>query len=167
MQSKPEQAVWRDRLKPVLDSTVGLIYERIELRTGRAGIPDVMYSCNGTGWIELKAAELDSTGRNIDLSGWTTEQRSFARRHHTKGAKVWLLIGSRAGTVWLIDAPMVVDMQFVNKDDCSVRATWQGAPDRHELRAWLACPPLERHDLWLKLLNFVPMGGTGGRPASN
>lgn len=121
---KPERQLWVRELQPALKAIAGLVYNRIELKTGDPGIPDVMYSLNGTGWIELKDTRSKTPWPpSIDLSGWEPEQRAWAKRHRRSGAKVWLMV--RAGAiVALIDPITCYDLDQVDwSDHLAVRWT--------------------------------------------
>lgn len=88
-----EQKFWNNSVRPLLKSIQGLRYERIELKTGVPGVPDIYYSYHGGGWIELKATETrDLNPDYIDLRGWTVDQREWAVNHIESGAIVWLMI---------------------------------------------------------------------------
>lgn len=111
MAATPEQRIWRNRLKPALDNIRGLVYERVELRTGASGMPDVAYSYGprGCGWIENKAvAEPDSNGF-IDLAGWRRDQRDWARRWTSAGARVLLYAGDPLESWVLVVTPDLCD----------------------------------------------------------
>ena len=92
---KPEQAFWNNDLRPLFQSVRGLFYERVELRTGQAGFPDLVYCYKNqrVGAIELKARMKEYW----DLSTWTQEQRAWAQRFTTPNFPVLLLIKGAAG----------------------------------------------------------------------
>jgi len=101
---KPEQKFWRNRVRPLFGAMTGVAYERVELRTGRCGMPDVMYTAGYTGWIELKWVEFKSNEiTHINLSQWDVQQRRWTKTHGKLGAVVLLLVGSEHGS-FLIDA---------------------------------------------------------------
>lgn len=129
---KPEQRFWRNRVRPALIAIPGLEYERVELRTGKSGIPDVYVSHRGTSaWLELKWAsvkeEATGTVSEIDLSGWAPEQRGWAKRHGRQGAKVFLLVGTSIGH-FIINAFPVTAKDSVKILDPAV--LWYWAPHR-------------------------------------
>lgn len=92
---KPEQRLWRHTLRPALVDIRDLMYERIELKTGGSGIPDVMYTYGATGWIENKWS---ASHAHIDLSGWNTAQRRWAKNHVYAGANLFLFVGTPLGS---------------------------------------------------------------------
>ena len=114
---KPERKFWRSDVQPALKAISGLQYNRIELKTGAPGIPDVTYSLDGTGWIELKVMPTNVLyPRSIDLLNWEPEQRAWAKRHQQAGAKVWLMV--KAGVnVALIDPLKCYDLESVDWDN--------------------------------------------------
>lgn len=103
MSRTPEQKLWHNYLKPALDRIPGLVYERIELKTGASGMPDVMYSYSGTGFIEMKVCPTDI----LKLDKWTGTQRRWAKQHGKAGTKVFLLV-STPSFITLINAVEMV-----------------------------------------------------------
>lgn len=104
---KPEQQLWRNKLKPALEQIPGLVYERIELSTSTAGMPDVLYTYNGHGFIELKVSKVLKK-YYVSLSNWTIQQRVWAKRHVNAGGKVLLLIEADCN-ILLVDPKLVWD----------------------------------------------------------
>jgi hypothetical protein len=139
---KPEQKFWRNRVRPVLGAMTGLAYERVELRTGRCGIPDVMYTAGYTGWIELKWVEFkpdNITGviTHINLGQWDIQQRRWTRTHGKLGAVVFLLVGSEYGS-WLIDAMKALEYgDYLPVFSNAILAHWPVKIDQFELKALL------------------------------
>ena len=130
---KPEQRFWRNKVQPVFAAMPGVEYERVELRTGRSGMPDVVYTCGYTGWVELKWSTIrpcPMTGIHgtINLDGWDSEQRRWARKHCAAGATVLLLIGTSEGS-FLIDAFMAINFDEVHITSPAVKAMWPGKID--------------------------------------
>jgi len=138
---KPEQRFWRNKVQPAFAAMTGVEYERVELRTGKSGMPDVYYTCKHSGWIELKWSvmkpePLDCTLGNIDLNGWDTPQRRWAKRHCAAGATVFLLIGTAQGS-FLIDASLVVNCDSIHITSKAVVWHWPGKIDPAELKRLL------------------------------
>lgn len=127
---KPEQKFWRDKVQPVMATIPGLKYERVELSTGKCGMPDVYYTCGRSGWIELKWVKLKPNKlcdivESIDLSGWKREQRRWAKDHGQLGAPVFLLVGSE-NNIFLIDALPIVDDPEISIFSKHILAMWVG-----------------------------------------
>lgn len=120
---KPEQKFWRNTLRPALARIPGLEYERVELRTGASGMPDVVYTLGGTGWIENKwHRELPK----VDLSGWNPAQRAWARSHTRAGATVFLCVASPGRTVVLQVDDVLCDRQEIELCEPWVREVFEG-----------------------------------------
>lgn len=126
---KPEQRVWHYGLKPALDKVPRLEYERIELRTGSNGTPDVYLSYGGSVWIENK---YNGAKDYLDLSGWRKGQRSWAKRHMGCGANTWLFIGGKGG-YFLVAPELCWDLGRLPLDHPSVKARWPSSIDHREL----------------------------------
>jgi len=127
--AKPEQLLWRNKLKPALQRVSGLVYERVELRTGASGMPDVVYSKGGTGWIENKISKLQE---GIDLRDWRKSQRIWARQHIAAGAKVFLFVGCPHGC-YLINPRWTMAANTVSTYGEHILGSWEGAPDPADL----------------------------------
>lgn len=127
--AKPEQLLWRNKLKPALQRVSGLTYDRVELKTGASGMPDVVYSRDGTGWIENKVSDLKE---GISLREWRKPQRIWARRHIIAGAKVFLFLGCPHGC-YLIDPWWVMTANTVSIHGEHILASWEGLPDPADL----------------------------------
>lgn len=136
----PEQSLWHNRLRPTLDRVRGLAYDRLENRVS-AGVPDVVYSYRGTGWIENKVSTSTSTGR-IGLSGWRQSQRNWTARHVECGARVFLCVAC-PDAVFLIRAADTMDEcpiwmhQTIERCHPSVVARWPDRIDALELAHYL------------------------------
>lgn len=139
MPRTPEQKLWHKYLKPALDRIPGLVYERIELKTGASGMPDVMYSYCGTGFIEMKVCPTDI----LNLNKWTGPQRRWAKQHGEAGAKVLLLVGT-PGFVTLLDAVKLVKCGMGSYSD--------------SLWCWCSECPIVPDELQL-VLKVNPLGG--------
>jgi len=129
MSSTPEQRLWRNRLRPALEKIPGLAYERIELRTGKSGIPDVVYTLGGTGWIENKVSDNKT---NISLAEWRQDQRIWTRQHLTAGGSVHLCIGCPDRVV-LLDPARCIKEKSIPFDHPAILATWLGSIESIEL----------------------------------
>lgn len=123
---KPEQRVWHYGLKPALDKVPRLEYERIELRTGSNGTPDVYLSCGGSIWIENKYSD------DLNLAGWRKGQRSWAKRHGRCGANIWLFIGGKGG-YFLVAPELCWDLGRLPLDHPAIKAHWPRSVDHREL----------------------------------
>lgn len=86
---KPEKRLYEYRVKPVLQSIADLEFDRIETGKVTVGVPDIIYTRGGTGFIELKIGDT--------LKGWSSRQRRWARRHVECGARVWLILATTGG----------------------------------------------------------------------
>lgn len=131
---KPEQKVWRYGLKPALDKVPRLEYERIELRTGSNGTPDVYISFNGSIWVENKhVVPKNIRGVDtLDLRGWRKGQRSWAKRHMGCGANTWLFLGGKGG--YFLAAPELCwDLDILPLDHAAIRGRWMRQVDPREL----------------------------------
>lgn len=145
---KPEQRYWRNRVQPVFAAITGVEYERVELRTGKSGMPDVYYTCGHSGWIELKWSVLkpdpiDGIIHNIDLNGWDTPQRRWARKHCAAGATVFLLVGTAQGS-FMIDASLAVNLDEVHITSRAVVWFWPGKINPAEFKRVLKSRADER-----------------------
>lgn len=110
---RKEALFYKNRVKPVLDRIPGIEYERVELKTGKAGMPDIVYSHGGTGWIEMK---WNDTTDYIDLSKWTRPQRRFAARY----PRVLLFVGNPDVT-YIIDPTKVgAGVKRLNTDSTAI-----------------------------------------------
>lgn len=96
--NKPEQKFWRNEVRPALQRITALNYERMELRLGKAGFPDVFFNYHGPGVIELKVSTNEAD--NVwDLSEWTEEQRGWAKRFCHSGMRGFLMVRGPSGVV--------------------------------------------------------------------
>lgn len=120
---KPEQKFWRNTLRPALIRIPGLEYERIELRTGASGMPDVVYTFGATGWIENK---WHRKMPGLDLSGWSVAQRAWAKTHVRAGATVFLCVASPGRAALLQVNEALCDLQEVELCGPWVREVFEG-----------------------------------------
>lgn len=104
----PESRFYQNRVKPVLDKIPHIKYERVESKAGKGGFPDIIYSLNGTGFIELKWS---TTENPLDLTIWTVNQRRFATRYN----RVWLMVGTPERTYLLDPVQLLADNHTVKK----------------------------------------------------
>ena len=126
---KPEQRLWTSKLRPALDRVAGLVYERVELRTGATGMPDVFYTLRGSGLIENKVSKVLE---GISLRDWRKPQRIWARRHTAAGGKVFLFVGCPHGC-YLIDPRLVLGAQTVSTYGEHILASWGGPIESSDL----------------------------------
>jgi len=134
-----EQRLWRGTLRPALADIRDLKYERVELRTGASGMPDVMYTLGGTGWIENKYCP---TTDKIALTGWTPAQRRWAKDHIEAGGKVLLFVGTLDGN-YFIDPMGVIEEDYIKPSHKAVLARFCGKIDRAKLVEVLRVSPEE------------------------
>lgn len=133
---KPEQALWRNHLRPALQKIPGLVYERVELRTGASGMPDVVYTYGKTAWIENKVS---SAKEGISLARWTKVQRIWARKHVEAGGTVFLCFMTPTEKL-IIDPLAVINKQKVSDRGPHILGHWSGPIPPEELKHILRIP---------------------------
>lgn len=105
------------------------------------GIPDVSYSTNCHGWIELKyvAKPPAKTTNAVPVPHFTAAQRNWIRQHGGRGGKCWVLLQVEK-TYFLLSwdlAPMVGLSTFAELKRNASRS-WENAISWPELAATIS-----------------------------
>lgn len=108
---KPEQKFWRNKFKALVQAKVGNCYDRIESSVS-VGVPDIHLTVSKHHWIELKVVKYEK-GKKLDLSHFTTRQKSWMKRH-----------GKKTDTVWLV---VHVEDYLMKGDSCTYLIAWWNA----------------------------------------
>ena len=87
---KPEEKMWKTRIRPILKAIRGLDFDRIETRMSSTGVPDIAITTpNGHGWIEMKVAGA-LFGNSLFLPSLTPQQFNWIKTRGTKTGRVWV-----------------------------------------------------------------------------
>ncbi len=88
---KPEEKMWKTRIRPILKAVRGLDFDRIETRMSSTGVPDIAITTpDGHGWIEMKVAG-DLYGPLLHLPSFTPQQFNWIKTRGAKTGHVWVV----------------------------------------------------------------------------